>query len=192
MTIATKNLRMKTNIKLLLIALLISAIGFSQKEVIKTNGKEYYTDSRLNDFIGIWQLNDSTKQFRIKLVPKRIDLENIYVDLLMGYYLYSIEGDLISNTIASMNPEDPNERKSSGNIENEYENILLIKFWDASFEKLGTARMSFLNEEKTRVKWKLGNYEREQVRIITADNSYREIPKGFSVPTEMILEKVDE
>ena len=119
-------------------------------------------------------------------------MKNIFFDLLLGYYSHSKNDEIIANNIVNMNPYNANEIKSSAFMENDDKDTLLIKFWDISFEKYGTARISFLNLNKTKAKWVLGPYEREQVRIIMDGTPYKIPPEGYSVPTEMILEKVIE
>ena len=190
MTTVIKLKNMKNSIIILLITFLIGFTSFSQHKIVKINGKEYYKDSRLNNYIGEWKFINNESQFKIDFIPRRIATGKYIFDLLKGYYLFSKNDKEIANTILTMNPNDPNEKKSSAFMENDEDEILLIKFWDASFKKYGTARLTFLNPEKTKVKWVLGPYEREQINIITDVTTYKEPPEGYSVPKEMILEKV--
>ncbi|WP_394973256.1 DUF6705 family protein [uncultured Croceitalea sp.] len=165
----------------------------AQKQIIKKNGKEYHRDARLNDYIGTWNWVDNNNIFKLVFVPRRVIAGDYGMDIVKGYYSYTVNDSLITNTISTMEPDNPEEKNSFSYMEHRGENILMINFWDAEYGKYGTARMTFLNGgDKTKAKWTLGRYEREQLLFIPDVSTYVEPPEGFSVPTEMILEKVEE
>ncbi|WP_350290264.1 DUF6705 family protein [uncultured Croceitalea sp.] len=174
-----------------LIAFFSSSVLLCQKTILETPQGKYYKDKRLNDYLGTWQYNSGDKLFKIKLEPHKIVVGRIAMDIILGSYLYVKNRDTIHNSIRNQYSfKYDNSNSFGGHMENDIENNLILNFKDFSYKKNGTARIHFLNENKTKAKWILSMYEREQLRIL--DDSSPIIPsEGFSVPIEMILTKND-
>lgn len=170
-----------------------SSILFSQRIVLQTTEGVYYKDKRLNDYLGVWEFNDGDDVLKLKISPHKLIVGKgeIAMDIVLVTHLYVKDKDTIHNSIYDFKGYHSRKQKiSSGNLENDSKNVLLINFNDFTNKKRGTARVSFLNEDKTRIKWVLGKYEREQLDLgFTFDKPFIIPREGYSVPTEMLLTK---
>ena len=166
--------------KLIIIALLALTIGNLFGQVQKVKKGEYIEVPENSKFEGKWQYISGKDTFTIKLKSKKVFTNiggGIYVDNIVGeYYINSKKfGDLESKDVIK-------QAINYGIVNRNTPNILNANFNDQNYKAGATLKIFLMNNNQ--IKWNIIPRERVGINIKLK-------PHVFSVPTEMILYKVN-
>jgi uncharacterized protein (DUF2249 family) len=149
--------------------------GETVKEFKK--GTYYKTpNDLLGKFEGVWEYKNGNEFFKIEIKRQKTFVKgfDIYIDNLNGKYCYSRVPDCsLNENIVSMTDEGNNTNKLNTGY-------AVFMFHDIEYDKLGKVEFHIL--ENGTAKWTLKNRE----MIVNSTKSI-----GFSVPTDIILTKVN-
>lgn len=177
--------------KYLILIFLVLNSACAQKVINTEKGKVYYTDSRLNNFLGVWEYSNEEETFRIELLPKRYKYsKKSYADLVWGYHLYIKNGDTIQN---SHPLKKRMKRKREGHtLYGVMKDSITLRatFVDKSKDKNGTVFLTISQINPKKLKWELNEEQGEKINLILDDKPIKKIEKGFTVPLELELTKV--
>ncbi|ETN96365.1 hypothetical protein P278_07340 [Zhouia amylolytica AD3] len=143
-------------------------------------------NSELNKYLGTWVYSNGNETFKIKLLPSRFPLpDGTYENMIQGYHYYEKDGVIVESSFDKITTviNDhiyPGSTMGGGIIEH----VLSIHIKDISKDKYGIVTLKLIEENK--IKWSLRENSNETV---TVGMSVKRSEQGFSMPSEMILEK---
>ncbi|MDC6364504.1 MULTISPECIES: DUF6705 family protein [Flavobacteriaceae] len=161
----------------------------AQRKVIKTEKGEYQKDSRLNKYLGSWEYRNDNDVFIVRLFAAKIEGPNgLTMDVIKGCYNFTQNkleyNDILQNC-------DLKKNRLVGSIKHDAKDILNLIYWDDKKRQKGTAKINFLSNKQSRIKWSLGLYEGEKLQIITDESERIFFGTDFAVPTDVIMERID-
>lgn len=149
--------------------------GEEVKELIK--GAHYKTSYNVFEKLeGIWEYKTEKETFRVKLKSEKTYVKgaDIYIDVVKGVYCYTNDDTecLFDSTERCLSQESSNNDLERG--------FSYFTFLDVKYNKVGKLKFELL--ENGTARWTLTD------RTMVQGGDWKE---GFSVPTDVILTKVE-
>jgi hypothetical protein len=162
-------------------------------------GQEYKKDPKIDKYVGVWEWVSGNSKFQIILSKQKLQrvkkvndiVTYYYGDVLVGWHCYVKNGQTIENSMdkvcthyTTWDDADGNSTLMGGASRDAYTEIF---FNDLTKNKWGKARLEMLPCKTNEARWTLKETHGDLV-IIIPDKP--EIPKGFSVPTDVVMTKI--
>lgn len=171
---------MKTIILTLIILFNFSCM--SAQEVVLKKGKKidkvekgtYYKtdDIFLNKFLGVWTYELNDKTFKLEILKKKTEIRGVFVDRIVARYYFDDNSEIYNND----NVFECSAKEYG--IDVLEKGKLRFRFWDYGYQKFGELKFELLEN---------GN---ASFKLEETYNPYND-RKGFSVPMEMTLSKLE-
>ena len=183
---------MKTLIKIFLLFIcLFSAIG--------SHAQAYTRDSGIDKYVGTWEWKNGndilqiviTKQKLLRVKKVNDNITNYYSDVAVGWHSYIKNGVSVESSMGKANTQ----YTSWGDA---YDNSTLMGgtthtgafelfFKDITKNKYGSAKLEMLSGSTNEARWTL---KPESHLVLVIPGKLEAPPKGFSVPTDVIMKKI--
>jgi hypothetical protein len=192
---------------LILISLCCAAFSLNAQGLLididgpdRTDVPEYFSKN-LDAYVGTWEYREGTEVFRIILKKDRDydDYDGTYLnERIYGGHLYIHDGEVISDCIQMVGESTSLDYKtmsiSANNAEIDEEDVdaneLRLVFRDRLKNKTGLGTFTLIPGAPAQLHWKIIR-KTEGVYILAAGESLPVVDPTWSVPTDVILTKVD-
>ncbi|WP_447641918.1 MULTISPECIES: DUF6705 family protein [Chitinophagaceae] len=155
-------------------------------------------NNSLNKFVGTWQWTNVTDTLKIVLKKENAlmpMLDNVHLDIIIGFYLYKKGDTVIENSINYSNTKFSDEYYTIMGTNNNQNDTLEARIKEKFSNN--TLKRSFLSliidSNHKRLEWKLGPMERKMVftkKVGTHSQSKFTLPNK-SLPKKLTLFKVE-